>query len=142
MLRNKKGFTLVELVVVIMILGVLAAVAAPKLLNTSGTATDNGLKQTLAIVRDAVELYAADNGGQLPPCGGSGNDFRTALKDYVRGTFPESPVGTKDFDIKGVTGATTTADDSTGWMFNKDDGTFICNCTDTSNDGSTTYDDF
>lgn len=37
------GFTLIELVVVILILGILAGVAAPKLLSVSGEATDNGL---------------------------------------------------------------------------------------------------
>ncbi|MCA9266906.1 MAG: type II secretion system protein [Planctomycetales bacterium] len=142
MSKTRKGFTLVELVVVIMILGILAAVAAPKLLSTSGNATDNGIKQTLSIVRDSIELYAADNAGSLPPCTGTGADFRTALGPYVRGTFPKSPVGTKDFDVKPVTGTGASADDATGWMYNTQDGTFICNCTDTSNDGSTTYDAF
>jgi len=143
MKRNQKGFTLVELVVVIMILGILAAVAAPKLLSTSGNATDNGLKQTLAIVRDAIELYAADNAGDLPPCTGTGADFRLALEDYMRGEFPLCPVGANnDFDITPVTGTGATADDASGWMYNTADGTFIANCTDTSNDGATTYDDF
>ena len=91
--RNRVGFTLIELVVVIMILGILAGVAAPKLLNTSAAATDNGLRQTLSIVRDSIELYASDNGGTLPPCTGTGADFRTALAPYIRGTFPNAPVG-------------------------------------------------
>ena len=64
-MKNRNAFSLVELVVVIMILGILAAVAAPKLFSTSGTATDNGLRQTLTVVRDAIDLYAADNAGAL-----------------------------------------------------------------------------
>ena len=142
MKRMQAGFTLVELVVVIMILGILAAVAAPKLLSTSGDATDNGLKQSLSIIRDGIELYAADNGGALPPCTGTGADFRTAMADYIRGQFPASPVGTQDFDVTPVTGTGATADDATGWMYNTQDGTFICNSTATSNDGATTYDSF
>ena len=48
------------LVVVVMILGILAAVAAPKLLGTSSTAADNGLKETLSVIRDAVERFTLD----------------------------------------------------------------------------------
>ncbi len=85
--RKQHAFTLIELVVVIMILGILAGVAAPKLLSTSSSATDNGLRQTLSIVRDAIEMYAAEQGGTLPPCTGTGADFRTALTPYIRAHF-------------------------------------------------------
>ena len=138
-MNKKSGFTLVELVVVIMILGILAGVAAPKFLSTSGTATDNGLRQTLSIVRDAIELYAADNAGQLPPCTGTGADFRGALEGtYLRGTFPKSPVGSvKDNLVK----AGSAADGVTGWMFDTSTGEFIANETSASNSG-TTYDNF
>jgi len=137
MKAKHSGFTLIELVVVIMILGILAGVAAPKLLNVSGDATDNGLKQTLSIVRDAIELFAAENGGALPTClndgTGTGN-FHEDLAPYLRGdTFPICPIGTtgttKNNLISPTSGASTTADSSptAGWMFNTDDGTFICN---------------
>ncbi len=130
---RRSGFTLIELVVVIMILGILAGVAAPKLLSTSGTATDNGIKQTLSVVRDAIELYTAKH-GQPPACTATGADFKLLLKDYIR-TFPTSPVGTKDADIKPSEDAPLVADNSEGWMYNATTGEFICNCTTASSSG-------
>lgn len=145
-MNKRNAFSLVELVVVIMILGILAAVAAPKLFQTSGTATDNGLRQTLTVVRDAIDLYAADNAGDLPPCTSNGADFKAALADYLRGDFPVCPVGDAEgnSDISPTTGTGATADASptAGWKFNTDDGTFICNCPDASNTSGVNYDDF
>ena len=144
-MKRHNGFTLIELVVVILILGILAGVAAPKLLQTSATATDNGLHQTLSVVRDAIELYAANSGGTLPTCTATGDDFRIALKPYIRGDFPKCPVGANlNSDVTPVTGATTVGDptDGTGWKFNTDDGTFICNSNAASTTGGGTYDTF
>jgi len=140
---RRSAFTLVELVVVIMILGILAGVAAPKLLNTSQTATDNGLRQTLSIVRDAIELYAADN-GSLPPCANATTSLQTALKPYIRGSFPLSPVGTQDDDVTATTTTPIVADASptTGWKYNTSTGEFISNSTALSGDGATAYEAF
>jgi general secretion pathway protein G len=142
-MTRRNGFTLVELVVVILILGILAGVAAPKMFSTSAAATDNGLRQTLSVVRDAIELYVAQQGA-LPTCTGTGSDFRGFLKSYIRGPFPTSPVGQTDFDVKPVTGLTTVnqADDSTGWMYNTQTGEFIANCTGTSPVDGTAYSAF
>ncbi len=142
--NRRNAFTLVELVVVIMILGILAAVAAPKLLKTSKTATDNGLRQSLSIMRDAIELYAAENGGDLPPCADATTSLQNALKPYIRGTFPKSPVGTMDQDVTATTTTPIVADASptTGWKYNTSTGEFICNSPALSGDGITAYEAF
>jgi general secretion pathway protein G len=143
MQKRRQAFSLVELVVVIMILGILAAVAAPKLLQTSGAATDNGLKQTLTVVRDAIELYAADHGGALPGADGNAATLKTDLAPYLRGTFPECPVGAKDADVKMSSGATAlagVASPTEAWHYNYTTGEFIVNYSAAAGDG-TPYED-
>ncbi len=125
-MRKQKGFTLIELVVVVMILGILAAVAAPKLLGTSSTASDNGLKETLGVVRDAIERYTAEHGGALPGQGGTDPLLKADLLPYLR-VFPKSPVtGTNTVKIATVAG-TMTGSNVEAWQYNKADGGFICN---------------
>lgn len=132
-MRKNAAFTLVELVVVIMILGILAGIAAPKFLQTSADATDNGLKQTLSVVRNAIEMYAAQNGGSLPDSSSSAN-FQADLSTYLRGTFPSCPVGNQNNNI--ASGATDTPSGTEGWRFNTATGNFLANTSDTDAGGT------
>lgn len=146
MRRDRTGFTLIELVVVILILGILAGVGAPKLFSTSGLATENGCKQTLSIIRDGIELYAADNGGSFPPCTGNGTgagNFHEVMEEYVRGKFPASPVGLQNNLVKPSAADPVVADGTVaGWMYNPSTGEFICNSTEaTPSDASVGYDE-
>ena len=139
-MRKHKGFTLIELVVVVMILGILAAVAAPKLLGTSSTASDNGLKETLGVVRDAIERFTAEHGGTLPD-GTSEATFKAALLPYLR-VFPKSPLTNTDTVAIATSAGTTTPAGAQAWMYNKADGTFIVNSgAPTKSDASVTYKD-
>lgn len=60
--KSEKGFTLIELMIVIAILGILAAVAIPNFLNARGKAQDAAALSTLEAMKTAMEMYAADNG--------------------------------------------------------------------------------
>lgn len=59
-MRNK-GFTLIELMVVLVILGVLAAVIAPKIMDRPDEARVIAAKQDIASLSQALKLYRLDN---------------------------------------------------------------------------------
>ncbi|NOZ41156.1 MAG: prepilin-type N-terminal cleavage/methylation domain-containing protein [Planctomycetes bacterium] len=138
-MKNKLGFTLIELVVVILILGILAGVAAPKLFNTSAKATDNSARTTLTIIRDAIELYAAENGG-TPPAWTDQATFYTDILPFLRGNvFPNCPVGTQAGANTILNGAATTGTGG-AWRYNA--GEFFINDSSASASGIGNYDTF
>lgn len=61
MLRNKKGFTLVELIVVIAVLGILAGIAVPKYSGMKAKAYQAVDEETVMNLSHAMELYYAEH---------------------------------------------------------------------------------
>jgi general secretion pathway protein G len=122
---RRSGFTLIELVVVVLILGIIAAIAAPKMFNVAGDARLNSTKQSLQVVRDAIELYYSQNNAYPPATDDA--TFKTALKPYIRGKFPSSPIGNTNGTVRMGTTDPLTASGTEGWAYNGTTGEFVCN---------------
>jgi general secretion pathway protein G len=65
--RNvSRGFTLVEILIVVIILGILAAIVIPQFTNASTEARENSLRSLLQTIRSQVELYKLQHGDLYP----------------------------------------------------------------------------
>lgn len=63
---NRRGFTLVEILIVVVILGILAAIVLPKFANASSDAKRNSLSSSLQALRGQIELYMLQHGDTAP----------------------------------------------------------------------------
>lgn len=66
---RRAGFTLLEVLIVLAILGVIAAMVVPRLLGQQNTANIRATDVNIRSVEQAVKMYAANNQGQLPEGG-------------------------------------------------------------------------
>lgn len=64
--KNKKGVTLIELLIVVIILGALAAIAIPRISTSAHNARKYSCYTNVDILNSQLEMYAADNDGSYP----------------------------------------------------------------------------
>jgi prepilin-type N-terminal cleavage/methylation domain-containing protein len=112
-LKNSSGFTLVELLVVILILGVLSAIAVPLYLGQRTKAMITEADSNLEILRLLEEQYFAENGRYAPDPNGTAyyNSTATTIQDDMPG-FRPGDVSSLKFDYE-VESSTTTDDGDT-----------------------------
>ncbi len=62
----RRGFSLLEVVIVVAIIAILAAIGIPRMSRGAKGASDAALTGDLATLRNAIDLYAAEHGGAFP----------------------------------------------------------------------------
>ncbi|MGH2405220.1 MAG: type II secretion system protein [bacterium] len=85
---NEKGFTFVEVLAVVMLLGILIAVAMPQYFGAQGDARRNADLATMRAINSAVALYQFRNNGACPAQAGQAT-FASFANDTIY--FPDGP---------------------------------------------------
>ncbi len=87
MLRNTKGFTLIELMIVVVIIGILAAIAIPNFISMQDRAREGSVKANMHTIQLGVEDFAVQNDGTYPLAADAA-DVEANLPD---GNYPDNP---------------------------------------------------
>ncbi|KAF0209147.1 MAG: type II secretion system protein [Actinomycetota bacterium] len=101
MFRKDEGFTLVELMVVVLIIGILVAIAIPVFNSASGTARNRTCQSNQRTIEGAVQQYLAGN----PTATWAadiidGTDALTTGAAYIK-TAPECPSNNLNYSVNG-----------------------------------------
>ena len=75
--HSESGFTLVELLVVMLIIGLLAAIAIPSFFNQREKANDAQAKENAHTAQVAMETYATDNAGSYAGVAANGSQLKS-----------------------------------------------------------------
>jgi general secretion pathway protein G len=156
---RKKGFTLVEILIVVVILGILAAIVIPQFSEASSEARNSSVQSNLQMVRSQVELFKIQHNDNLPGFG-TASFFealteKTDIYGAMDGTddygpymqsFPVNALNQlggveAEIVINAVADAAPTAGTTDGWEWNSADGKFYaCDNIDIGKDSDTTND--
>lgn len=135
-----RAFSLVELVIVVVILGIIGAIAIPRMSRGAAGASDSGLVSDLAVLRNAIELYAAEHNGAYP----TASDFAAQMTTYtdIAGTTNATKTSTYAFGPyltavpvlkvgakRGENGVANADGSGVGWIYDETLGTIKANTT-------------
>ena len=140
-MKAESGFTLVEILIVVVILGILAAIVIPQFTDASTQAKESALASDIQMMRSQLELYKIQHNDNLPDCtdqasfeacmiaqtdqyGAVGTEFGPYMHKIPSNAFVD---GDESELITFVGSGTCPSDGSTGWWMRSDTGEFRAN---------------
>ena len=141
---KERAFTLIELMIVVAIIGILAAVAIPKFSDMLEKAREGATKGNVGAIKSAISIYYGDNSGVWP-----GDISAEAFKNYldkippVKVTHPAKLGGNTlsgtatVVTVVSASGVFTSNTD--GWKYNYTDGNVWVNNSQTDTVGTVYY---
>ena len=160
---SKRGFTLVEILIVVVIMGILAAIVVPQFSQSSDDARYTSTIQNLQSLRGQIDLYRNQHEGRLPGATSDSSDdttFRDQMTlptneagitggfadpnfpygPYVNNNLPANPFnGSRKVQNTGAFPATAPGGDTTadpGWVYERTSGRLRINKTGNAPDGT------
>jgi general secretion pathway protein G len=159
---NHNGFTLVEILIVVVIIGILASIVIPQFSNASYVARENTLRDDLRFLRTQIGVYYAQHNDTMPGYPGGdttstptetdfiaqmtlhtdarGNTSATGDATYKYGPYlsrmPKNPLSSLDTILFSASADLTgDVNDSTGWIYNPATQQIIANQSGADNNG-------
>lgn len=127
-----KGFTLVEILIVVVILGILAAIVVPQFTNAANEARMGNVRTQTSTLENQIELYAAQNSGDYPTVAQLQSTWDVLVDGNYIKEMPKNPFA-PTANVSTVTSMTAadsaTADQNAadaaatgGWLYDADTG--------------------
>lgn len=99
---RKNAFSLIELVIVIVILGIIAAIAIPRISSGSKNAGEAALRGNLQSIRNAIDWYYGDHNNTFPGANGDGSNAPNSAASFVTQLTQYSDANGNVSDSKGT----------------------------------------
>ena len=130
--RKEKGFTLIELMIVVAIIGILAALALPKFAQLVEKSREAATKGNMNALRSSISIYYGDSEGIYPGALDCGDSFSKFMEKIPPVKATHAGVGFGTLESPSGTAVVHTTDESitatgTGWKYNPQSGRIFIN---------------